>query len=87
MLTHTIDPPQTPHPSPLQPQPRKSQAESQMVYVYEQPKWEYRTVLKSAEDAPVTEQDLNSMGADGWELVGVVGLSRTVQLFFKRSRR
>jgi hypothetical protein len=87
MLTHTIDPPQTSHPSPLQPQPRRSPAESQMVYVYEQPKWEYKTVLKGAGDAPLTEQDLDSMGAEGWELVGVVRLLRTVQLFFKRSRR
>jgi hypothetical protein len=86
-MTHMIDPPRTPHPSPLQPQPRRSPAESPMVYVYEQPKWEYKIVLKSAEDTPLTEQDLNSMGADGWELVGVVRLSRTVQLFFKRSRR
>ena len=58
-----------------------------MVYVYEQPKWEYRTLLKSSDDAPLTEQDLNAMGADGWELVGVVRLSRNVQLFFKRARR
>jgi hypothetical protein len=27
-----------------------------MVYVYEQPKWEYRTLLKSAEDAPLTKE-------------------------------
>ena len=58
-----------------------------MVYVYEQPKWEYRTLLKSSDDAPLTEQDLNAMGADGWELVAVVRLSRNVQLFFKRARR
>ena len=87
MLTHTIDPPQTPHPSPLQPQPQRSPAGSPMVYVYEQPKWEYRTLLKSSDDAPLTEHDLNAMGADGWELVGVVRLPRNVQLFFKRARR
>lgn len=86
MLTHTIDPPHTPHPSPFQPQPRKSPAGSQMVYVYERPRWEYRTLLKSSDDAPLTEQDLNSFGADGWELVGVVALSGKVQLFFKRAK-
>lgn len=87
MLTHTIDPPQTPHPSPLQPQPRRSPAQSQMVYVYEQPKWEYKTLLKRSDDAPLTEQDLNSIGTDGWELVGVGSLSHQLQLFFKRPTR
>ena len=58
-----------------------------MVYVYDQPKWEYKTLLKSSDSAPPTEQDLNAMGADGWELVGAVTLSRHVQLFFKRATR
>lgn len=58
-----------------------------MVYVYEQPRWEYRTVVKTARESAVTEAELNTLGADGWELVGVASASGSTQLFFKRASR
>jgi hypothetical protein len=33
---------------------------------------------------PLTQGELNALGKDGWELVGVVALSNTVQFYFKR---
>jgi hypothetical protein len=85
MHTESVDPPQTPHP--FQPQPRTPQTQTPMVYVYEQPKWEYRTVLKGPDQAEVSDADLSALGADGWELVGIGSLSGTLQLFFKRAIR
>jgi hypothetical protein len=43
--------------------------------------WEYRIIASA-----VTEAALNALGADGWELVGVVALPATTQFYFKRPR-
>lgn len=58
--------------------------------------WEYRVVAEhyGAQPASMSEQDLNRLGAEGWELVGtrVVDMSRTgskeyrTDYFFKRVR-
>ena len=86
MFIQSIDPPQTPHPSPFQPQPRTRPMQPPMVYVYEPPRWEYR-ILEGSNDQSCTETDLNRMGDDGWELVGMSPLGGKVQLFFKRQKR
>jgi sulfur relay (sulfurtransferase) DsrC/TusE family protein len=52
-----------------------------MVYVYEKQQWEYKIVASA-----MTEDELNTLGAEGWELVGVVERSATTQLYFKRVR-
>jgi hypothetical protein len=52
-----------------------------MVYVYEKQQWEYRVIAST-----MTEDTLNTMGAEGWELVGVVALPATTQFYFKRPR-
>jgi hypothetical protein len=52
-----------------------------MVYVYEKQQWEYRIIASA-----MTQDELNTLGADGWELVGVVALPATTQLYFKRPR-
>jgi hypothetical protein len=54
-----------------------------MVYVYEKQRWEYRVIIQSE----VSEEELNALGAEGWELVGVVALPETTQFYFKRARR
>jgi Domain of unknown function (DUF4177) len=53
-----------------------------MVYVYEKQRWEYKVIVQGA----VTEEELNALGADGWELVGVVALPERTQFYFKRAR-
>jgi hypothetical protein len=53
-----------------------------MVYVYEQQRWEYRIIVKA-----MTENELNTLGAEGWELVDVVVRPATTQFYFKRVRR
>jgi hypothetical protein len=83
MLIRPTDPPQ--HPFLQSPQPEKPQlprVQPQMVYVYEKQRWEYKVIVQSA----VSEEELNALGAEGWELVGIVALPETRQFYFKRAR-
>lgn len=76
------------HPLPQIPQPESPQqprVQPPTIYVYERQQWEYRVVTKNvAEESTQSEGDLNALGQDGWELVGVVPRPTTVQFFFKR---
>ena len=54
-----------------------------MVYVYEKQRWEYNVTSRSA----MSEEELNAVGAEGWELVAVVVFAEKMQFFFKRARR
>jgi len=57
------------------------------VYVYERQQWEYRIVMKRDGDEPiVSEDELNALGKEGWELVGVVLVHAAVQFVFKRTK-
>jgi hypothetical protein len=75
-ITHVPDPavPSTPLPTP-------------MVYVREEPAWEYRRLVKnlSDEDAP-SEAELNALGQDGWELAGLFTAAPMLYLYFKRPK-
>jgi hypothetical protein len=53
-----------------------------MVYVYERQQWEYKVLVQTA----ISEQELNALGAAGWELVGIVPLPETTRFYFKRVR-
>jgi hypothetical protein len=64
------------------------QVQPPMIYVYERQEWEYQVVIRdAAEKEPLSERELNELGTIGWEIVGVVTLSRKVQCYFKRVRR
>jgi hypothetical protein len=83
MLIRFTDPP--PHPSPHRPQPEEPQlarVQPPMVYVYEKPRWEYKVIFQSA----LSEEELNALGAEGWELVGLVALPENTRFYFKRAR-
>jgi hypothetical protein len=56
-----------------------------MVYVA--PTWEYKHLYRALEgDAPpVPEEELNALGAEGWELTGVIQGPAGVHLYFKRA--
>lgn len=76
------------HPLPQIPQPTDPQrppAQQPTVFVYERQGWEYRVVSKEV-DQPLTQDELNALGKDGWELVGIVPLLNTVQFYLKRIR-
>jgi len=73
------------HPFRQPPQPQNAQRPHEqppMVYVYERQRWEYQLIVQSA----MSEEDLNALGAAGWELVGVIGLPDKSQFYFKRVR-
>jgi Domain of unknown function (DUF4177) len=83
MLIRPTDPPHHPFLQPPQPEePQLPRVQPQMVYVYEKLRWEYKVIVKSA----VSEEALNALGAEGWELVGVAALPETRQFYFKRAR-
>jgi hypothetical protein len=51
--------------------------------VYEKQRWEYKVVVQDA----MSGEELNALGAEGWELVGVVALPEKPQFYFKRALR
>jgi hypothetical protein len=83
MLIRLTDPPPHPFSPPPQPQqPQLPHVQPPMVYVYEKQQWEYKVVVQNA----LSEEQLNALGAEGWELVGVVALPPTTQFYLKRAR-
>ena len=72
----TLTPPYVP---PVPPHPPDVRVQPPLVYV--QPIWEYKHL--AAEAAP-DEGELNALGADGWELIGVASGTGGVHLYFKR---
>jgi hypothetical protein len=87
MLIRRTDSPQPPIPRPPAPQPSTFQLQPPMVYVYEKQAWEYKIIIRKATAKELlSEQELNALGASGWELTGVVTLRAKVQFYFKRIR-
>jgi hypothetical protein len=71
---YPAEPPSRPYPLPIP-----------MVSVRDEPRWEYRRILRNlrTEEAP-SESELNALGADGWELSGLFSDSPFLYVFFKR---
>jgi hypothetical protein len=63
-------------------QPAGSRVELPFVSV--ESRWEYREVV--CEAVLLGEEDLNRMGEEGWELVGVAPTGTQVRFYFKRER-
>jgi hypothetical protein len=49
--------------------------------------WEYKHVARAADASPFEETELNTLGREGWELVGVTSDARTTHFYFKREAR
>jgi hypothetical protein len=64
---------------------QESRVEPPVVAV--QPRWEYKEVVREASTGLLSEAELNALGADGWELAGVVPAAGQVHFYFKRERR
>jgi hypothetical protein len=80
MQIRLTDPPQRTFPQP--PQPQLAQVQPPMVYVYEHQRWEYKVIVQRA----ISEKELNVLGAEGWELVGLIGMPDASQFYLKRVR-
>ena len=59
-----------------------------MVYVTEPLRWEYKLVVHSLEEGKaLNEEELNALGAEGWELAGIIFAPPTAYHYFKRPAR
>ena len=59
-----------------------------MVYVYEDARWAYRRLDRDlAHEDLLTEEEMNTLGAEGWELAGVVSQPNKVCFYLKRLRK
>lgn len=54
-----------------------------MVYVHENPPWEYKVLTRGLDELP-DSIELNTYGADGWELTAVIAAGENVLYYFKR---
>jgi hypothetical protein len=55
------------------------------IYVFRHDEWEYRCLERPPEDLP-DEAELNVLGAEGWELAGIVHAGDVVTFYLKRRR-
>lgn len=66
-------------------QPESETPQPPMVYVKEKAAWEYKQLIIDADtDQTPTEDELNKLGAEGWELVGVYTDPPHITFTFKR---
>ncbi len=56
-----------------------------MVPMKDEPVWEYRQLVRNlARESAPSESELNALGAEGWELSGILSDSPFVYFYFKR---
>jgi hypothetical protein len=57
-----------------------------MMYVQEKLTWEYRRIDRPLEpEQLLNEQELNALGAEGWELITSVSTASGVSFYLRRS--
>ena len=72
-------PPTRPAPPPM------PEVHIQPPLVYVEPVWEYKTLVrKTPHELPPDEAELNALGIQSWELVGVVSQAEALHFYFKR---
>lgn len=55
------------------------------IYVKRDPVWLYHHVVRNLTDQqPLDETELNTLGAEGWELAGVLTHASQAHYYFKR---
>ena len=77
-----------PPPAPFPPtEPFAPRAPLQPPMVYVAPVWEYRHLQRPVVGAapPLSEEELNALGAEGWELTAVIPGPAGVHCYFKRA--
>lgn len=81
------NPPPSPFPYPFPPTDPGPHAPLQPPMVYVAPVWEYRHLRRDVvgDAPPLSEEELNALGADGWELTAVIPGPSAVHCYFKRA--
>jgi hypothetical protein len=49
-------------------------------------RWEYKEVIREIADGIMSEAELNALGAERWELVGILPVGSRIHFYFKRER-
>ena len=73
---------------PESPQSKPVQVPIPIVYERQELVWEYKQVIRNmAKEQALTEEELNRLGEEGWELAGVFNDSLLAYFYFKRLSR
>jgi hypothetical protein len=67
-----------------QPAPHETHIEPPFVPL--EPRWEYKEVVPEVASGLLSEAELNALGAERWELTGIVPAGARVGFYFKRER-
>lgn len=67
--------------------PLEAPSHPPMVYVSQEPNWEYRHLSRGPKEDALSEEELNALGGEGWELVGVIATGTATHFYFKRPTR
>ena len=67
------------------PNPSGPAPHTPMVYVRERTVWQYKVVTRDVPLSP-SEEDLNTLGREGWELTGVLSQGGVTHYYFKRTK-
>jgi len=54
-----------------------------MVYVHDRTEWQYKVLIPAE---PLSEEQLNALGKEGWELAAVLTKGRATYFYFKRMK-
>jgi hypothetical protein len=70
---------------PVWPATPETRMEPPLVSV--EPRWEYKAVVRDAAAGLMSEAELDTLGAEHWELAGIAQAGALVHFYFKRERR
>ena len=67
--------------------PMRQEARIDPPLVPVEPRWEYKELVRKADAGLLSEAELNELGAESWELMGIAPAGEEVHFYFKRERR
>ena len=86
-MLSTVPPRPVPPPFPFPPADPGPRAPLQPPMVFVPPVWEYKHLERAlGAEAPLGADELNALGAEGWELAAVIPAASRVHFYFKRLR-
>ena len=67
------------------PNPSGPAPHTPMVYVRDRTVWQYKVVTRDVPLSP-SEEELNTLGKEGWELTAVLTHGRVTSFYFKKMK-
>ena len=87
MVTRTEIPPRRPEGEPVEVRRLPQPPESSWLHSLPPTMWEYHYIRRESGESALAQAELDALGADGWELVGVASAGAALHFYFKRVRR